>query len=169
MELEKYERIKSMLHLWEIDLDKGTVKTNRGEVRRKDAKGYFEMHTHYEGKNYYFKVHQIIAVAGGLDVVGKDIDHIDGCKLNNSIHNLEAVEHMENVYRAITQGQTPMYSTAKLNGNAACVIKTLLKYNLMTSKEIAERFNVSPTCIRDIKRGSTWKDNQPLDLDSLFN
>ena len=169
MEQQTYEMIKELLPRWEIDLAKGTVKTKRGVSNKKDEQGYMLVGAGYKGKKKYIKVHQIIAVAGGLDVVGNDIDHINGNKLDNRLENLEAVSHMENTYRAIIQGQAPMYATAKLNGKAATLIKTLLKYDLMTVSEIAKKFRVSPKCIRQIRDGNTWKDNEPIDLDEVLS
>lgn len=167
MDLNKYNTIKELLPMWDVDIEQGIVRTKRGQITRKCKAGYLEVHAYKDGKHYYIRVHQIIAVAGGLDCIGKDIDHIDGNKLNNRLDNLEAVTPMENTLRAWAQGQSKYY-TAKINGKAAAFIKTLLKYKMMSVEEIAKRFNLSPSYIKDIKHGKTWKDVEPYDFDEFI-
>lgn len=86
---------------WLIDVEKGTIyslkfKKYISSVNKKD--NYVKV---CPPKGYKSKecLHRIIwMVANGCDIPeGYDIHHIDGNKLNNSIYNLELIEHKKHV------------------------------------------------------------------------
>lgn len=81
---------------WDVDVEKGTIyslrfKRNIGSI---DKDGYVKVFPPKGYKHNCF--HQYIwMVANGCDIPkGYDIHHMDGNKLNNSIYNLELVEHI---------------------------------------------------------------------------
>lgn len=85
---------------WDIDVEKGTIyslyyKRYIGTINEKD--NYIKV---YPPKGYKHRnLHQYIwMVANGCDIPeGYDIHHVDGDKNNNSIYNLELIEHKEHV------------------------------------------------------------------------
>lgn len=64
--------------------------------------GYYLVHTRYGAK----LVHRLVADAW-LDesIIGKEVNHIDGNKYNNSVANIEFVTHSENMKAAWKNGQ----------------------------------------------------------------
>ena len=84
---------------WEINVEKGTIYSlkHKKYIGAIDKLGYVHV-----GKPKGYKhnfLHQYIwMVANGCDIPeGYDIHHIDGNKLNNSIYNLELVEHKKHL------------------------------------------------------------------------
>lgn len=157
MRLKKKLLIEEMLKEGRIsvDLEHGHVFGKRGNVMGSTHNtGYVQVLITYKGKKYYFNVHDIIAVAGGLDVVGKTINHIDCDKTNNSIHNLEAVEHRENIKHAYENGLIPR--KRKLSEKDVALIKALSKEGVSRGK-IAKVFNISTAHVRYIVNGRRKK------------
>ena len=73
---------------------------------------------------------------------GLVIDHINGDKADNRLHNLEAVTQKENVARGAAQ---------KLTTGDVANIRSLL--GTTTQRAIAKQFGVSEQTICDIKKG----------------
>lgn len=97
MKKERLEHLKNNIHKLDIDLETGIVK-NRATWS--NNKKYLCLKL----AGTMFMVHQVIAVAGGLDVEGMTINHKDGNKQNNRIDNLEAISNLENIQHAIANG-----------------------------------------------------------------
>ena len=78
---------------WDIDVEKGVVYS----LIRKRNIGYLNSNGYYHTDKGY--VHRIIwMVANQSDIPeGYDIHHIDGNTQNNSIYNLELIEHKTHV------------------------------------------------------------------------
>ena len=96
--ITRLNHLKAYIHELDIDIENGLIHNETiGE-----NKGYYQTNV----RNVPYKVHQIIAVAGGLDVYGKVINHIDGNPKNNRIDNLEAVTQLENVRHGYRIGLT---------------------------------------------------------------
>ena len=99
--IERYNNLKKYIHEINHDVETGLVHDKTiGLLKR--GKGYYQ--TNHRGTNYM--VHQIIAMAGGLDFFGKVINHIDGNPRNNRLDNLEAVSQLDNVRHAYRTGLT---------------------------------------------------------------
>ena len=84
---------------WLIDVEKGTIYSlyYKRYVGKIDRGGYIKVNP---PKGYkHCCIHQYIwMAANGCDIPdGYDIHHIDGNKLNNSIYNLELVNHKKHV------------------------------------------------------------------------
>lgn len=80
---------------WEINIEKGTIYSlkNKRYIGYIDNNGYVKV---CPPKGYKpCRLHQYIwMAANGCDIPNDyDVHHIDGNKLNNSIYNLELVEH----------------------------------------------------------------------------
>ena len=63
--------------LIKADLSTGKVYYKSGkEATAKDKAGYYNMSVRYKGKRYCYRVHEVIAVAYGLDAVNKVVNHM---------------------------------------------------------------------------------------------
>lgn len=75
----------------------------RGKVLKKytDSHGYDVVHFTNKKRKKLYKVHRLVgkAYAKGYDI-NKEINHIDGIKTNNNMHNLEWVTRKENIIHA---------------------------------------------------------------------
>lgn len=90
----------------------------------------------------------------------KQVNHIDGNKLNNNIDNLEWVTKGENLKHAYDTGaKTPMigelHPMAKLSAIDVSFIRGLLSIGWKQA-EIARVYNVSRQCIYKIKTNTNW-------------
>jgi len=70
-----------------------------------DKDGYLSIALSKNAKVKKFKVHRLVAKAFIPNPENKEtVNHIDGCKMNNSISNLEWNSQSENNYHAIKTG-----------------------------------------------------------------
>ena len=159
--------------------------TEQGLVWNKRTKDYMVTYIHNsgyervlltndEGKKQQKLVHRLIAEAFIPNPENKpEVNHINGVKSDNQLHNLEWCTKSENQKHAIKMGLSTHLddirydltqrdqtgeknSQAKLTYGEVVVIKKLLKRGNMKQKEIAEFFKVSPSTITDIKKGKKW-------------
>ena len=125
---------------------------------RKD--GYVSIGLIYlHGKRRTRSVHKIVADAFlGKCPEGKEVNHIDGIKSNNTLGNLEYVTKSENSIHSYEIGLQSSRGTE--NGNAKLTDKDVLNVRKMLGKEtqmeISRIFNVSKSCIGGISTGRHW-------------
>jgi hypothetical protein len=98
MKERRIEHVKKHMKTIGVNIEQGMVQT-KNKISM-DAHGY--LRTSLGGTNV--RIHQIIAIAAGLDIVDMDVNHIDGNKLNNRIDNLEAITHAANIQHAWDTG-----------------------------------------------------------------
>ena len=99
----RYEMCRKFIEggMWNIDVTKGVVIGKRGGISKPDgSSGYLKQSAYYRGKTYNFRVHEIIAVAGGLHPVDATIDHINGDILDNRICNLQILSNADNIRKS---------------------------------------------------------------------
>jgi predicted DNA-binding protein YlxM (UPF0122 family) len=148
--------------------------SNQGRVRRKTngrirslpigTSGYQTIRIPIAGipKNQY--IHRLVAHAFiGPCPDGKEVNHIDGDKLNNRPNNLEYVTPVENAHHAfftIRKG-IPVVGEqsgcAKLTESQVTEIHRLYATGNYRLNKIAERFSVTPSQIGLIVKGKSWK------------
>ncbi len=118
----------------------------------------------YEGKIRKYKlVHRLVAEAFIPNPENKPaVNHINGCKTDNNVTNLEWVSASENMSHAHRNGLRPKLDNqgekngfAKLTEAQVVQIKKLLADGL-TQQAIAYQFNISRSTVRDINLGRRW-------------
>lgn len=83
-----------------------------------DRAGYMVVGLHKDGKTTYKKVHTIVVESFLGEIPnGKEIDHIDSNKSNNSLSNLRVCSHKENMNNPITMSKNrqPKYIVHSLS------------------------------------------------------
>lgn len=140
----------------------------------KDNKGYLRVGLQVNGKLITMKVHRLVAIAFIPNPENKPmVNHIDFNKENNRVENLEWVTAKENTQHAIKNGvfhfQTSetcinkIIKKGELNGVSLLTDKKVLeirnkfKPNQYTRKMLANEYNVSESCIKDVLSRKSWK------------
>ena len=145
-----------------VKLDEGRVFYKSGrECCRVDSCGYYVVGVREGKKTGNYRVHEIIAIVMGLDVLGNDINHIDGNKLNNKPENLEAISRKDNLLHAMRTGLNPQIGSGHVTNNkitkeAAEEIKQLINQGVKYSV-ITEKYGIAQSTISNIKHGRRWK------------
>ena len=81
-----------------------------------NKKGYCILATRISGINKTFRLHRVVAEAFIDNPEGKPVvNHIDGCKHNNHVSNLEWCTHSENNIHALETGLASVDHLLKLN------------------------------------------------------
>lgn len=123
--------------------------------------GYYMITISKNNRSKPYRVHRLLA-NNFIDNIGnlKEVNHIDGNKLNNELINLEWVSHFGNMQHAFSTGLANntgiKNGMAKLNEIKVTEIKELLKQSVSQYK-IAEMYNISRSAILKINLGKTWK------------
>jgi hypothetical protein len=115
---------------------------------------------HRNKRSYY--IHRLVCEAfNGKPLDGQQVDHVDGDKLNNWADNLEWVECLENIRRAIENGVRPSQRgvdsvRAKLTAEQVRVIRsTPPRHGVLT--ELARRYGVSREVVSRARKGTTYR------------
>jgi len=126
-----------------------------------DKDGYLKVNLKVNKKTNTRTVHRLVASAFIPNPKNKpQVNHIDGVKNNNIVENLE--------WNTLSENRTHAYNTGLQNGKAREGIKNnfhKLKENevkiILESKskqlELARKFNVTQSCISNIRTGKSWK------------
>ncbi len=114
--------------------------------------GYLRLSLNFkklERKN--FLVHRLVAITYLPNPENKPfLNHKDGNKTNNSVSNLEWCTNAENVSHAYING----LMDRRLSKSEA--MEVFLSKE--TYKKLSEKFNLTQSCIHDIKKKITYKD-----------
>lgn len=165
----EYLRKKRVL----VDLEAGSVdfplSRNSNKGKHID-RGYLVASMQFPDGTYKpVKIHQIVAVAGGLNPVGMTIDHINGNKLDNRFANLRVVTGAENTrlawheqHLATKENRARNENSGKTNLKNTDVahIKWMLQNGASVVK-LAKEYGVSHSRISEIKSGKTWVEIKP--------
>ncbi len=135
------------------------TETNRFKAINPNKDGYMCV-TLYPGSAVFF-IHRLVALYFLENVDNKPIvNHIDSCRTNNFVDNLEWVTQKENARHMVEQGNNPDHNGCK-NPMANFTEEQILYIRNTTSKndrEIAEEFGVSRSSISNIRIGVRYKD-----------
>lgn len=123
--------------------------------------GYIRVKLYNKNVNKTYLLHRLIAQMFIPNPQNKkEVNHIDGDKLNNNVLNLEWCTPSENVVHSYKMG---LQSKKGLYGekNPISKLKSDDVINIFRSEEnhylLGEKYNVSFATIYDIKMGRTWK------------
>lgn len=133
----------------------GQVKNSKtGKILKpyKMSKGYYTVGFWSDGKKKRLSIHRLVAQAflPNPDNLS-EVNHINGCKTDNNVCNLEWATGSNNVLHAY---QTGLRKT-KLSAIQVTEIRNLIKQGL-TQREIASKFSVSHSTIGEINRCKIW-------------
>jgi len=147
-EVSNLGRIKSLDRvITRFSFNKNTSYISKGKIIKQSlsSSGYNMVQLSKKGASKPKTVHRLVALSF-IDNINnyKQIDHINGKKLDNNIDNLMWVTNQMNTQKKVT---------AKLTkGNVI-----FIKQNLQVKNGIlAKKFNVTSETIRNIKNGKTW-------------
>lgn len=144
----------------------GNIRNKKGKLLKPYlTKGYERVSLYNKGQRQCKLVHRLVAQVFIPNPNNKpDVNHINGCKTDNDVSNLEWVTQSENMSHAHKNNLRPYVNTqgekngfSKLSQIEAREIKRLSRQSSMSIKEIACLFNISVCTVRDIKSGRRWK------------
>lgn len=118
--------------------------------------GYQRVHLCLDYRKRDAFVHRLVAIAFlGPVPKGKEVNHIDGNKLNNAVSNLEYITPQENKRHAVKHGLTARGERnikAKLTATDVRAIRLRSEYGYV----VAADYGVSNTTINNIRARRTW-------------
>lgn len=132
----------------------------KGRINRK---GYREFNLSKNGKKNLRNLHRILALTFIPNPLNKrEVNHIDGNKLNNNLDNLEWATRKENAQHAFKTGlcvgkRGVKCNWTKLTEKEVLEIRRLKEEKTMSSKDIAIMYNVAESNINGIFARKTWK------------
>lgn len=135
-----------------------------GEIMRgsKNKKGYLQFVFYIKGSPKLVLSHRAVVEAFISKIPkNKEVNHIDGNKLNNHVSNLEIVTHSENVRHAhrtglINPARGIKVKNSKITEDDAIQIRKLYLSGKF-QKDIADKFNISRPSVSNIINQKTWK------------
>jgi len=126
----------------------------------KEAKnylGYIKVRLHKEGIRKEYSLHRIVAISFVLNIeLKKEVNHIDGNKLNNAASNLEWCTRSENMKHAFRTGLVSNKGEDGPSRKLSNEDVLLIRASNDGCVKLSKRFNVSPTSISSIKRRRSW-------------
>lgn len=109
-----------------------------------------------------YKIHRLVALAFIPNNENKkEVNHIDGNKLNNHVENLEWCTRQENIEHCILNKlQKPFkgeeIGNSKLLEFQVIEIRNKFKPRVYSRTKLAKEYNVSEATIKDILYKRTW-------------
>lgn len=141
-----------------------TAKIKAGTILHPyENKGYLKISLRLKGKRSCWDVHVVVAETfHGPCPLGKEVNHKDGNKKNNTPKNLEYITHKKNIVHAYRNGlRIPIgrlgEPRAKLTLSKVTQIRKLAEKGYY-QQEIADMFGVSNATISLIVRRKLWRD-----------
>lgn len=136
------------------------VKNNFFEMKLSTLKSGYKYIRLYciNGKVKSFLVHRLVAGCFLGFAEGKEVNHKNKNKADNSIENLEWVTRSENAFHKYKTYQYPQGSKncrSKLKEETVYKIKFYLNNGIRTC-HISKKLKIHPSTINEIKHGRTW-------------
>lgn len=149
-QISNYGRVKRFYHNGHVKIIKPMIGTN----------GYLTVNFSECGKSNRQSLHRLVAQLFIPRVDGKlEINHIDGCKLNNFSSNLEWTTRRENIRHAFDTGLAKSgeeHHNAKLKN---CEVENIRNNPKGLSRsDLAIKYGVDPATISLIQLGRLYKD-----------
>ena len=132
--MERWVKIEGYEEFYEIST-KGRVKSlrqNKVMMPGLGSRGYMLINLRKDGNHTPYDIHRLVAKAFILNPEGKKtVNHIDACKTNNSIENLEWMTQKENSmhasYLGLFKPHRKNVSQKSLHGEIIEVFKSMLE------------------------------------------
>jgi hypothetical protein len=120
--------------------------------------GYLEVGLNKNGIKTMYYVHRLILLAfyGQAPYDSMEVDHRDGNKRNCALSNLRWFFHKDNVRNSNTQKGEQRYN-AILTEESVKKIRSEYVMGGIMQKDLATRYHVNSTTIRDVLIKKTWK------------
>ncbi len=124
--------------------------------------GYLIVCLYIRKKQKTFCVHKLVAEAFiGKCLGGKEVNHIDGTKINNYIGNLEYITHKENIRHAHKMGllhnnKGEGNGNSKFSDKDIVRIRKIYKESKIPQRKLAKRYGVCRQTISYIVANKTW-------------
>lgn len=144
------------------DLETGTIiGANRRPLKPQLMEnGYVYVNLSKNGKTKMYTVHEVVAFFAGLDLIDKQVNHINGIKTDNRLENLETVTAVENMRHA---KETGLWTAARgeqksknLTENDVRTIRARYARGNVTQTELAKEYGVMPQNIGRIVNNKAW-------------
>lgn len=117
--------------------------------------GYLQVVMSRDGVDTTRKVHGLVAAAFlGACPAGKEPNHIDRCRSNNRVCNLEYLTHQENILHSIIGEQ---HHLATLTAAEARTIRQMESAGKSPSEIFAKFSHVDRKSVYNVRSGRTWK------------
>lgn len=164
MEKEEYRDVVGFEEYFQVS-NLGNVfskRSNRILKQTKSNTGYWTFKTKIGGRNgiaHTFKVHRLVAMAFIPNPEGKPfVNHIDGCKTNNVVSNLEWVTAKENSAHAWALGLAKPLPRPSHNRKLTADQVREIRASTKTNIELASIYGIGHVSIWRIKRRESYKD-----------
>lgn len=139
---------------------KGEILGRSGKIRKPNAnmQGYMYVNLQHSEKTEVVYIHRLVAKYFVYNKDNKpEVNHIDGNKENNSFDNLEWVTRQENIRHAFETGLMTSFKGEENNFSKLKNEEVIDIYNSsLSGVELAKKYNVSKSCIGNIRNGKTW-------------
>lgn len=160
-EISSYGRIRSVENV--IVRGNGWKYTRKSKILKPSAGGgYLRGAVCVNKKMIQYKIHRLVALAFIPNNENKkEVNHIDGNKLNNHVENLEWCTRQENIEHCILNKlQKPFkgeeIGNSKLLEFQVIEIRNKFKPHVYSRAKLAKEYNVSEATIKDILYKRTW-------------
>lgn len=160
-EISSYGRIRSVENV--IVRGNGWKYTRKSKILKPSGSGgYLRGAVCVNKKIIPYKIHRLVALAFIPNNENKkEVNHIDGNKLNNHVENLEWCTRQENIEHCILNKlQKPFkgeeIGNSKLLEFQVIEIRNKFKPRVYSRTKLAKEYNVSEATIKDILYKRTW-------------
>lgn len=160
-EISSYGRIRSVENV--IVRGNGWKYTRKSKILKPSGSGgYLRGAVCVNKKMIQYKIHRLVALAFIPNNENKkEVNHIDGNKLNNHVENLEWCTRQENIEHCILNKlQKPFkgeeIGNSKLLEFQVIEIRNKFKPRVYSRAKLAKEYNVSEATIKDILYKRTW-------------